>query len=152
MAAGYKGERTVVLAPTDFPILKALADVCTDVMKKVGLSVDYQALDWGSVVQRRAKKEPLDGDPGTSLHRGWADREAVGFWGKAGQRLLDRSALVVEAAAQLTRALEQIATLPGTPALRREQIMLQSPSLPRSSTSKAMPLSNPRLLRSRHGC
>ena len=50
--------------------------------------------------------------------------KATGLWGKAGQRSLDRSALV-EAAAQFTRALEQIATLPGTPALRREQIKLQ---------------------------
>ena len=50
--------------------------------------------------------------------------KAAGLWGKAGQRSLARSALV-EAAAQLTRALEQIATLPGMPALRREQIKLQ---------------------------
>jgi predicted ATPase len=50
--------------------------------------------------------------------------KAAGLWGKAGQRLLDRSALI-EAAAQFTRALEQIATLPGTAALRREQIKLQ---------------------------
>ena len=41
-----------------------------------------------------------------------------------GQQSLDRSA-PVEAAAQLSRALEQIATLPGTPALRREQIKLR---------------------------
>ena len=46
------------------------------------------------------------------------------MWGKAGQRSLARSALV-EAATQLTRALDQIATLPPTPALRREQIKLQ---------------------------
>jgi predicted ATPase len=50
--------------------------------------------------------------------------KAAGLWGKAGQRSVDRSAMV-EAAAQFTRALEQIATLPGTPALRREQIKLQ---------------------------
>ena len=50
--------------------------------------------------------------------------KAAGLWGKAGQRSLDHSALV-EAAAQLTRALDQIATLPATPALRREQIKLQ---------------------------
>ena len=50
--------------------------------------------------------------------------KAAGLWGKAGQRSLARSALV-EAAAQLTRALDQIATLPGTAALRREQIKLQ---------------------------
>ncbi len=50
--------------------------------------------------------------------------KAAGLWGKAGQRSLALSALA-EAAAHLTRALEQIATLPGTPALRREQIKLQ---------------------------
>ena len=49
--------------------------------------------------------------------------KAVGLWGKAGQRSLERSALV-EAAEQITRALDQIATLPSTPALRREQIKL----------------------------
>ena len=50
--------------------------------------------------------------------------KAAGFWGKAGQRSLARSALV-EAVEQLTRALDQIATLPSTPARRREHIKLQ---------------------------
>ena len=49
---------------------------------------------------------------------------AIEWWGKAGQRSLERSALV-EAAEQFTRALDQIAALPATPALRREQIKLQ---------------------------
>ena len=50
--------------------------------------------------------------------------KAVGLWGKAGQRSLEGSALV-EATEQLTRALDQIAILAATPALRREQIKLQ---------------------------
>ena len=50
--------------------------------------------------------------------------KAASLWGKAGQRSLARSALV-EATEQLTRALGQIATLPATTALRREQIALQ---------------------------
>ena len=50
--------------------------------------------------------------------------KAAALWGKAGQRSLARSALA-EAVEQLTRALGQIATLPGTPALRREEIKLQ---------------------------
>jgi len=60
LAAGYKGEKTVLLAPTDFPLLKAMADVCGDVLQKCGLNVDYQAMDWGTVVQRRAKKDPIE--------------------------------------------------------------------------------------------
>jgi predicted ATPase len=49
---------------------------------------------------------------------------AIEWWGKAGQRSLERSALI-EAAEQITRALTQITGLPGNPALRREQIKLQ---------------------------
>ena len=51
--------------------------------------------------------------------------KAVGLWGKAGQRSLERSALV-EAIAQLTHALDQIAAWPATPVLRREEIKLQA--------------------------
>jgi class 3 adenylate cyclase/predicted ATPase len=50
--------------------------------------------------------------------------KAAGLWGKAGQRSLERFALV-ESVAQFTRALDQVASLPATLALRREQIMLQ---------------------------
>ena len=52
------------------------------------------------------------------------NEKAAGLWGKAGQRSLARSALL-EAVTQLTHAIDQIATLPATPALRREQIELQ---------------------------
>jgi predicted ATPase len=50
--------------------------------------------------------------------------DAIEWWGKAGFRSLERSALV-EAKEQLSRALGQIATLPSTPVLRREAINLQ---------------------------
>ena len=66
--------------------------------------------------------------------------KAAGLWGKAGQRSLERSALV-EAVEQFTRALDQIATLPTTPALRREQIKLQvaphNPTHPRQRLCRA---------------
>jgi predicted ATPase len=62
------------------------------------------------------------------LARHWTEagviQKAAGLWGKAGQRSLARSALV-EAAEQLTRALDQVATLPSTPVVRGEQIKLQ---------------------------
>jgi tetratricopeptide (TPR) repeat protein len=50
--------------------------------------------------------------------------KAAALWGKAGLQSKERSALV-EAVEQLTRALGHIATLPSTPALRREEIKLQ---------------------------
>jgi predicted ATPase len=50
--------------------------------------------------------------------------KAAALWGKAGRRSVERSALI-EAVEQLSRALDQIVTLPSTPALRREEIKLQ---------------------------
>ena len=50
--------------------------------------------------------------------------KAADLWGKAGQQSVARSALI-EGVAQLRKALRQIATLPTTPVLRREEIKLQ---------------------------
>ena len=70
-AAGYKGETVVVLAPTDFPSLKALADVGADLMQRLGMKVDYQAMDWGSVVQRRTSKAPPGQGGWSVFHTFW---------------------------------------------------------------------------------
>ncbi len=58
--AGYKGERIVLMHPTDQPFYDAMSQVVAAQMKKVGLNIDDQAMDWGTVVQRRAKRDPLD--------------------------------------------------------------------------------------------
>ena len=77
--------------------------------------------------------------------------KAAGLWGKAGQRSLERSALL-EAVAQLTRALDQFATLPGTPALRREQIRLQVALITPLMHVKGYAAPKPRRLRRGHVC
>lgn len=56
-AAGYKGEKVVILSPTDFPTLNALSEVAGDTLRRIGMTVDLQAMDWGTLVQRRAKRE-----------------------------------------------------------------------------------------------
>ncbi len=76
-AAGYKGEKVVLLAPTDFPILKAEADVGADMMQKMGLNVDYQAMDWGTVVQRRAKQDPVEKGGWSVFHTFWSGLDQI---------------------------------------------------------------------------
>ncbi|MDJ0391548.1 ABC transporter substrate-binding protein [Roseomonas sp. E05] len=58
--AGYNGEKVVMLAGQDVPNVKNACDVAADMMRRVGLNVDYQAVDWGTVIQRRANKESTD--------------------------------------------------------------------------------------------
>jgi len=59
-AAGYKGERVVFVVPTDLPSLNAMSEVAADMFRRVGINLDYQASDWGSVAPRLANKEGLD--------------------------------------------------------------------------------------------
>jgi peptide/nickel transport system substrate-binding protein len=48
--------------PTDQAILQGECDVAADMLKKLGVNVDYQAMDWGTLVQRRAQmRSPREG-------------------------------------------------------------------------------------------
>ncbi|MGJ5079443.1 ABC transporter substrate-binding protein [Bradyrhizobium sp. HKCCYLS3013] len=56
--AGYKGEPITCLVAQDQPITKAFGDVTADLLKKLGMNVDFVATDWGTVGARRALKTP----------------------------------------------------------------------------------------------
>ena len=46
-------------SPTSRPA-KAASDVLADLLKRLGFNVDYLAMDWGTVVQRRTKRDAPD--------------------------------------------------------------------------------------------
>jgi peptide/nickel transport system substrate-binding protein len=58
--AGYQGETMVVMHPTDQVIYNAFITVAVDTFRKIGMNVDEQMTDWGTIVQRRPSKAPLD--------------------------------------------------------------------------------------------
>jgi peptide/nickel transport system substrate-binding protein len=58
--AGYHGERLVMLHTTDQPFYNSASLVVADALSRVGMQIDDQAMDWGTVLQRRASKQPLD--------------------------------------------------------------------------------------------
>ncbi|MDN3565860.1 ABC transporter substrate-binding protein [Paeniroseomonas aquatica] len=59
-AAGYKGETVLLMAPTDFPAINAMSEVVGDVFRKLGMKLDYVAMDWGSALRRQANRELPD--------------------------------------------------------------------------------------------
>ena len=71
-AAGYKGEKVVLLGPMDIPSSKALAEVTADMLKKIGVNLDFQAMDWATVVQRRAKTDPVEQGGWSIFQTSWA--------------------------------------------------------------------------------
>jgi peptide/nickel transport system substrate-binding protein len=69
-AAGYKGERVVILNPTDFPTIGPLGEVTYAALKAAGMNVELAASDWGTVIQRRTSREPVD-KGGWSIFHTW---------------------------------------------------------------------------------
>lgn len=59
-AAGYKGERIVMVAPSDIPAIMTMSQVMQDQLHKMGLNIDFQVMDWGTMISRIAKKDPID--------------------------------------------------------------------------------------------
>jgi len=55
--AGYQGEKVVLLYPTDHISAPAVM-VMAQNMKKAGINVDLQSMDWASLAARRLKKDP----------------------------------------------------------------------------------------------
>ncbi len=58
-AAGYAGERVVMIVGSDIPDIMAASQVAAETMKQCGLNMDVQVSDFGSVVQRRISRKPV---------------------------------------------------------------------------------------------
>jgi peptide/nickel transport system substrate-binding protein len=56
--AGYKGEPVVLMDPTDIPVLHAASLVTAQMLRKIGVTVEVQAMDWSTLTSRRAEKKP----------------------------------------------------------------------------------------------
>ncbi|WP_426959899.1 ABC transporter substrate-binding protein [Muricoccus radiodurans] len=70
-AAGYAGEKVVIINPGDFPSIGPLGEITADLLKRIGMNVDLQTMDWGTVVQRRTSKAPAD-QGGWSIFHTWS--------------------------------------------------------------------------------
>jgi peptide/nickel transport system substrate-binding protein len=59
-AAGYNGEKVVLIAPGDYPQINALSLVTADLIRRLGMNLELVSADWGTLVQRRTSKEPVE--------------------------------------------------------------------------------------------
>lgn len=66
--AGYNGAKAVIINPTDFATIGPLGDITYDMFKKIGINAELADTDWGTVVQRRASKEPVDKGGWSAFH------------------------------------------------------------------------------------
>jgi peptide/nickel transport system substrate-binding protein len=68
--SGYRNEPVTCIVAQDQTITKAQGDVTADLLKRLGMNVDFVATDWGTVGQRRAMKNP-PGQGGWSMFHTW---------------------------------------------------------------------------------
>jgi len=135
--AGYAGGRIVVINPTDFPDIGPLGQVTADTLKRAGMNIDLAESDWGTVIQRRNSREPVERGGWSLFHttgssntyaspamspliRGQGDAGWFGWW--KSERAEELTAEWIDApdegararlAGELGRlALEEVATVP----------------------------------------
>lgn len=136
-ASGYAGEKCVIINPTDFPDIGPLGHVTADILKRMGMNVELAETDWGTVVQRRNSREPVEkggwsifhttgpaigwGTPaGSLLVRGQGAKGWFGWWDSPRAEELAEEWLFApnddaqkKAAVSLGRlALDEVATVP----------------------------------------
>jgi peptide/nickel transport system substrate-binding protein len=69
--AGYDGTPVVLLHQTDTAGHNNLATVAKPQLEKAGFKVDLQAMDWQTLVSRRAKKDPPDKGGWSAYFTSW---------------------------------------------------------------------------------
>jgi peptide/nickel transport system substrate-binding protein len=93
-ASGYAGEKAVVPVPSDFPNLRALADVGVDMLQKAGVNVDPHYTDWGSMLQSLAKMDPVEQGGWSAFFTYWSGLDqfdpAVHVWIRGNGRAASR--------------------------------------------------------------
>jgi peptide/nickel transport system substrate-binding protein len=70
-ASGYNNEKVVVLNPADVPSIAPFGHVTFDYLKRLGMNVELADVDWGSLVQRRNSREPVERGGWSIFHTWW---------------------------------------------------------------------------------
>jgi peptide/nickel transport system substrate-binding protein len=135
--AGYNGQKVVIINPTDYPQIGPLGQVTADRLQRIGMNVDLQESDWGTVIQRRTSREPVEkggwsifhttgSSPGYSnpavstLVRGQGEKGWFGWWNSPKAEAMVQEWLDAADPADRERlakaigdlALEEVATIP----------------------------------------
>jgi peptide/nickel transport system substrate-binding protein len=75
--AGYDGTPVVLLHQTDIAGHNQLATVAKPQLEAAGFKVDLQAMDWQTLVSRRAKKEPLAQGGWSAFFTSWGSPDVM---------------------------------------------------------------------------
>ena len=70
--SGYKGEKVIILHPTDIQVLSAMASVTSQALRNIGMNVEVQSMDYSTMQARRTKKVPVSEGGWSIVHSQWS--------------------------------------------------------------------------------
>jgi peptide/nickel transport system substrate-binding protein len=85
-ASGYDGTPIVIMKPTDLASIQKLPDVAAQLLRQAGFKVDLQAMDWQTLVGRRAKKDAPDKGGWNMFATSWTAHDV---WSPIGNPTMD---------------------------------------------------------------
>lgn len=66
--AGYRDQRIVIISASDQPQIHSQALITYDLLRKLGMNVELQVSDWGTLIARRGSKEPVEKNGWSIFH------------------------------------------------------------------------------------
>ena len=76
-AAGYDGTPVVIMQPTDIPLLSAFTLITAEKLRKAGMTVEVQAMDWSTLTSRRALRDPVSEGGWNMFHTWWIGADVM---------------------------------------------------------------------------
>jgi peptide/nickel transport system substrate-binding protein len=70
-AAGYDGTPVVLLNPMDTPVMSAFTQVTADLLRKIGMKVVVEDMDWATLLERRNNRGPASKGGWSMFHTWW---------------------------------------------------------------------------------
>lgn len=75
--SGYDGTPVLLMQPTDIPVLSAFSLVTAEKLRKIGMNVDLQAMDWSTLTSRRAVRDPVSEGGWNIFHTWWIGADVL---------------------------------------------------------------------------
>ncbi len=73
----YDGTPVVIMQPTDIPLLSAFSLITAEKLRKIGMEVEVQAMDWSTLTSRRAKRDPVADGGWNIFHTWWIGADVI---------------------------------------------------------------------------
>ena len=76
-ASGYDGSPVVIMQPTDIALLSAFSLITAEKLRKIGMTVEVQAMDWSTLTSRRARRDPVADGGWNMFHTWWIGADVI---------------------------------------------------------------------------